>query len=339
MLPGCGSTGSEGSAAASSMLSGAGASFPLPYYQMVFKEYNSAKGVEVSYGAIGSGGGIRSLKDMVVDFGATDAFLTDAEMAEFNGDVIHIPTCMGAVVVAYNLDGVEGLRMTADLISKIYRGEITNWKDPAIAAVNPDLQFPDLAITPVYRSDGSGTTSVFSHYMASVDAAWADVLGEGKALAWQHGVAGKGNPGVAGILSQTKGAFGYVGSEYAFAMQLPSAYIQNQAGEFVLPTTTSISAAADQEMADDTRSMITNAPGAASYPISCLTWIIIYKEQKYADRSPEQAKATIDLLRWMLGSDAQQMTESVNYVRLPASLVAKANARLNLCVYDGNKIE
>lgn len=319
-------------------LSGAGATFPLPFYQLAFKEYAKAGGVQVSYGAIGSGGGIRSLRDRVVDFGATDAFLSDEELADFGEEVLHIPTCMGAVVLAYNLEGVEGLRMTPKIVADMYLGNITKWNDVAIAEVNPGVKLPDMPITLVYRSDGSGTTSVFSHYMASVSDAWASVLGEGKALQWPYGVAAKGNPGVGGILGQTPGAFGYVGSEYAFVMGLPSVALRNAAGRYVQPTPEAIRAAAKVAMPADTRTMITNSPEPDAYPISSLTWIVLYREQNYGGRTQEQAHATQELLAWLLGDEAQALTEAVHYVRLPDPVVALARAQLARCTYGGDTL-
>lgn len=319
-------------------LDGAGATFPLPYYQLAFKRYDQDSAIRINYGAIGSGGGVRSLIDRVVDFAATDAFLTEEEMASFEGGVIHIPTCLGAVAVAYNLEGVNELRLTPEVLAGIYLGEITSWRDTAIARLNPAVQFPDLPITPVYRSDGSGTTFVFSHYMRAVSEDWANSLGEGKALNWQYGVAGKGNPGVAALIGSTPGALGYVGAEYVNAQGLTCAHLRNGAGEFVLPTQTAIAAAATGEIPADLRTMITNSPVAEAYPISCLTWIVIPKEQQYANRTPEQAVEVVRLLRWMLSKDCQELSESVDYVSLPNVMVEQANSLLNGVTYGGQPL-
>ncbi len=318
-------------------LSGAGATFPLPYYNMVFKTFSKNAGIDVSYGGIGSGGGIRSLKDEVVDFAGSDAYLSDKEMSEMNA-TIHIPTCLGAVVLSYNLPEVSSLKLTGDLIAGIYLGKITSWNDAAIKEINPGLELPDKAITPVYRSDGSGTTFVFSDYMTKVSSDWAANLGTGKSINFAHGIASKGNPGVAGTISQTEGAIGYIGSEYAFAVNSPIAYLQNAAGEYVLPSSLSISAAAQEEIADDTRSMITNSSVKGSYPISCFTWILVYRDQAYANRSEAQARATVSLLNFMLSPAAQAQTTLVHYAPLSKEVIAKAQKALSEIRYNGKPL-
>ena len=316
-------------------LEGAGATFPLPYYTMAFKAYQDSVGTTVTYGGIGSGGGIRSLKDKVVDFAASDAFLSDEEAAELPA-VVHVPTCMGAVVLAYNLPEVQNLNLTGEIVADIYLGKITKWNDARIAAVNEGVALPDRKITPVYRSDGSGTTFVFSDYLTKVSSSWAESVGTGKSLKWPTGIAAKGNPGVAGTVSQTQGAFGYVGSEYAFAQKIATAKLQNASGNFIEPNVKSISAAADTEIPADTRTMITNSANSEAYPISCFTWILIYKDQKYKDdRSVERATATINLIDWMLSPSAQAMTEQVHYAPLPASVVESAREQLRTVTYEG----
>jgi phosphate transport system substrate-binding protein len=318
-------------------LSGAGATFPLPYYNLVFKAFTENAGIDVSYGGIGSGGGIRSLKDEVVDFAGSDAYLSDEEMAEMKA-TIHVPTCLGAVVLSYNLPDVSSLNLTGDIIAGIYLGKITRWNDAAIQAINPALNLPDKAITPVYRSDGSGTTFVFSDYMTKINKDWENTLGTGKSLNFAHGIAAKGNPGVAGTISQTEGAIGYIGSEYAFALNSPIAYMQNAAGEFILPSSLSISAAAQEGIADDTRSMITNSSAKGSYPISCLTWIIVYKDQAYANRSEDQARATLSLLNFILSPAAQAQTTMVHYAPLPKEVIYKAQKALSEITYNGKSL-
>ena len=258
-------------------LTAAGATFPLPYYNLAFKTYKDSTGVSVTYGGIGSGGGIRSLKDRIVDFAGSDAYLSEAEMAEMPAPVVHIPTCMGAVVMAYNLPEVKELQLTGDMIADIFLGKITRWNDPRIQQV---------------------------------------------------GIAAKGNPGVAGTISQTPGAIGYIGSEYAFALKIPVAKLQNKAGNFVAPTTESISAAADIEMPADTRTMITDSPIADAYPISCFTWILLYQEQAYKNRPEPLAQAT----------EAQDITTKVHYSPLPASTVKNAKQILKTITYNGQPI-
>ena len=311
-------------------IAAAGATFPLPFYNLAFKTYQEKAGTTVTYGGIGSGGGIRSLKDKIVDFGGSDAYLTDQEMQEMPAAVVHIPTCMGAVVIAYNLPDIKDLKLSGEIVADIYLGKITKWNDKAIQELNPGLQLPDQDINPVYRSDGSGTTKVSDE--------WKEKIGAGKSLKWPTGLAAKGNPGVAGTVSQTPGAIGYVGSEYAFALNMPMAQMRNSSGNFIVPTTESISAAASGEIPADTRTMITNPTAADAYPISCFTWIILYKEQAYADRTQAQAKATVDLLKWMISPEAQALTTKVHYSPLPQSAVNNAQALLNSVTFNGQAI-
>ena len=319
-------------------IAAAGATFPLPFYNLAFKTYQEKAGTTVTYGGIGSGGGIRSLKDKIVDFGGSDAYLTDQEMQEMPAAVVHIPTCMGAVVIAYNLPDIKDLKLSGEIVADIYLGKITKWNDKAIQELNPGLQLPDQDINPVYRSDGSGTTFVFSDYLTKVSDEWKEKIGAGKSLKWPTGLAAKGNPGVAGTVSQTPGAIGYVGSEYAFALNMPMAQMRNSSGNFIVPTTESISAAASGEIPADTRTMITNPTAADAYPISCFTWIILYKEQAYADRTQAQAKATVDLLKWMISPEAQALTTKVHYSPLPQSAVNNAQALLNSVTFNGQAI-
>ncbi len=318
-------------------LDGAGATFPMPYYSLAFKNYHEAGMPAINYGGIGSGGGIRSLKDKVVDFAASDAFLSDEESSGMD-EVVHMPTCMGAVVLAYKLEGIDRLKLDAKLIADIYLGKINRWNDSKIKEANPELQLPDKEITPVYRSDGSGTTFVFSDFMSKASPEWAERLGTGKSLDWPNGLAAKGNPGVAGIIAQTEGAIGYIGSEYSMAQNIPSALIRNAAGNYIAPSLESISAAATGDIPADTRAMITNAEGADAYPISCLTWILLYKDQDYNKRSEEQAKATVDLMRWLLSDEAQSMASKVNYAPLPSNIIELANKQLDGINYQGKAL-
>ena len=280
-------------------LSGAGATFPLPFYNVVFEQFGQVNGDQVAYGGIGSGGGVRNLRDKIVDFAGSDAYLSDKEMAEM-APVVHIPTCMGAVVVAYNLDGVDELKLTGELVADIFAGEVKMWNDARLAELNPGVKLPNEPIIPVYRSDGSGTTFVFTDYLTKVSPMWASKYGAGKSVNFPSGQAAKGNPGVAGVIKQTKNTIGYVGSEYAFAQKIPYAFVQNQKGEYILPSSATISAAASGDIPADTRCSITNSDAAGAYPISTFTWMIIYKEQNYSDRTKEQAIATLDLLKYIL---------------------------------------
>lgn len=330
----CNSSKKEGTA----KLSGAGATFPAPFYNIVFKDYTQATGNDVTYGGIGSGGGIRSLKDKTVDFGASDVFLSDEELKDMGSDVVHIPTALGAVVLSYNLPEIKNLKLDAVLISAIFRGEITKWNDAKIKALNPDLIFPDQAITPVYRSDGSGTTFVFSDYMSKADSLWKKDLGTGKSLNFKFGVAAKGNPGVAGIVAETKGSVGYIGSEYALALNLATASLKNSSGNFIEANANSISAAAKVDMPDDTRALITNPSESDAYPISTFTWIIVYKEQAYNNRSENTARALTGLLDYIISDKGQQIAVKTHYAPLPASLAEKTRNIIRSITYNNKPV-
>ena len=332
----CGGNATNGSREAQE-LSGAGATFPLPFYNVVFENFSQVNGDVVAYGGIGSGGGVRNLRDKIVDFAGSDAFLTEKEMAEMP-EVIHIPTCMGAVVLAYNLDGVKELKLSGDVIADIFAGNIKKWNDKRLVALNPDVTLPAEAIIPVFRSDGSGTTFVFTDYLTKVSPMWKEKFGAGKSVNFPSGQAAKGNPGVAGVIKQTKNSIGYVGSEYAFAQKIAYAKIQNQRGEIVEPTSASISAAASGEIPADTRCSITNSDAAGAYPISTFTWMIIYKEQNYSDRSKEQAMATLDLIQYILSDEAQNITSEVHYAPLPAKAKEISMTNLKTVTFDGVSI-
>ena len=332
----CGGNATNGSREAQE-LSGAGATFPLPFYNVVFENFSQVNGDVVAYGGIGSGGGVRNLRDKIVDFAGSDAFLSDKEMAEM-APVVHIPTCMGAVVLAYNLDGVKELKLSGEIIADIFAGNIKMWNDERLAALNPDVTLPAESIIPVFRSDGSGTTFVFTDYLTKVSPMWREKFGAGKSVNFPSGQAAKGNPGVAGVIKQTKNSIGYVGSEYAFAQKIPFARIQNARGEFVLPSSATISAAASGVIPADTRCSITNADAAGAYPISTFTWMIIYKEQNYSDRSKEQAQATLDLLKYILSDEAQHITSEVHYAPLPSRAKELSMTNLKTVTYDGISI-
>jgi phosphate transport system substrate-binding protein len=330
--------GQSSSSADKVAITAAGATFPQPYYNLLFKKYSETKGVEVTYGGIGSGGGIKSLTDKVVDFGASDAFLSDKQMSEMPAPIVHIPTCIGAVVIAYNLPGVTDLKLSNELLEKIFLGEITKWNDPKIVANNKGVKLPATSIMFVHRSDGSGTTEIFSDFMSKISKNWATKVGTGKSLNWPVGMGAKGNPGVAGTVSQTVGAIGYIGSEYAFAQKIQMAKIMNSSGKYVLPSVASVTAAAKGNIPADTRIMLTNSKDPESYPISGFTWIILYKEQSYNGRSLSQATETLKLLDWVVSSDAQADAPSVNYAPLTKDAVAKAKAILRTVTYQGKPI-
>jgi phosphate transport system substrate-binding protein len=312
-------------------LTGAGATFPAPLYSKWFDSYATKTGVKINYQSIGSGGGIRQLSEQTVDFGASDAPMSDAELARAKGgQVLHIPTVLGAVVVIYNLPGVStGLKLTGEAVAAIFQGQITKWNDPRIASLNAGVSLPATDILVVHRSDGSGTTYVFSDYLASVSPAWATKPGRGKELQWPVGLGGKGNEGVTGQVKQTPGAIGYAELAYATQNKLAMASIRNAEGEFVAPTTESITAAAAGAAAKlppdtDYRVSIVNAPGKGVYPISSFTWVIAYAKQADA----EKGKKLTDFLRWALG-EGQGMVASLDYAPLPDAMRTALVTRLD----------
>ncbi|MFZ2413672.1 MAG: phosphate ABC transporter substrate-binding protein PstS [Candidatus Cryosericum sp.] len=318
-------------------MAGAGATFPLPLYTQMFDVYNKTKNIRVNYQGIGSGGGIKALTDKTVDFGASDAFLTADETTAMGTPVLHIPTCVGAVVLTYNLDGNPTLKMDAKTVSDIYLGTITRWNDSRIAALNPGVSLPDLPITTVHRSDASGTTSIFTSYLADAVPEWKEKIGAGKSVAWPVGLGGKGNDGVAGLVSQSKGTIGYVELVYAIGAKLPYATIRNSSGNFIVPSLASSGRAALIQLPDDLKVLLMNSSDPQSYSISAFTWILAYREQKYAGRSLGQAIALKRLLTWML-TDGQSVNEGLGYGKLPGSAVTKAQALVNSMTYDGAPI-
>ena len=311
-------------------LTGAGATFPYPIYSKWFSDYARSDSVRINYQSIGSGGGIRQLTEGTVDFGATDGPMTDEEMARAKGgEILHIPTVLGADVIAYNLEGLaQPLQLTGDMVADIFLGRITKWNDQRIAAVNPGASLPNQDIIVVHRSDGSGTTYVFTDYLAKVSEGWASGPGRGKEVQWPVGLGGKGNEGVAGQIKQTPGSIGYVELAYATQNNLQFAAIRNRAGQFVLPSIESISAAASgamEQLGPDTdfRVSITDAEGPASYPISSFTWIIISKNQTNAVKGQK----LVDFLRWAV-TEGQQTAATLDYAPLPDDVVQTVLQRL-----------
>ena len=325
------------SAGQSGSLTGAGASFPYPLYAKWFDIYEQKTGVRINYQSIGSGGGIRQIAERTVDFGATDAPMTDEQLAAAPGPILHIPTVIGAVVVTYNLPGADArLKLTPDALASIFLGDIAKWDDPRLAQLNPELKLPDAAIVVVHRSDGSGTTNIFTDYLSTVSPAWKQKVGKGTSVKWPVGLGAKGNEGVTGQVKQTPNAVGYVELAYAVQNKLPYAAIKNQAGRFAEPTLESVTAAAAgaaQAMPDDLRVSLVNAPGEASYPIAGFTYLLVYREQ--SDES--KGKALVDFLWWAL-DDGQTYAKDLLYAPLPAEVVQKAEARVSSITYQGRPL-
>ncbi|OPY64699.1 MAG: Phosphate-binding protein PstS precursor [Syntrophorhabdus sp. PtaU1.Bin050] len=319
-------------------LIGAGATFPQPLYSKMFDAYFQQNKIKVNYQGIGSGGGINQLTKKTVDFGGTDAFMTAKELQAAGASILHIPTCLGAVVVTYNLPGNPKLNFTQDLVADIFLGKIKKWNDPGIAAANPKTRLPDLPISVVHRADGSGTTYIFSEYLSKVSKEWKEKIGTGKSLNWPAGQIGqKGNPGVAGYVRQTQGAVGYVELIYALQNKMAFGKIKNKAGFFVEPTPKSVSAAANMKIPDDTNVSLTDTDAKDGYPISSLTWLIFYKEQNYGGRSKAKAESLARMLRWMV-TDGQKFVEPLQYSGLSKEAALKSEKIIKSMTYDGTPI-
>lgn len=319
--------------AAPLQLDGAGASFPYPIYSKWFDIYLDVDpDVQINYQSIGSGAGIRQILAKTVDFGASDSPMTDEELAEAEGEILHIPMVIGSTAVVYNMPGISsGLKLTGDLLADIYLGKVTQWNDPKIAELNPDLNLPKLAITVIRRSDGSGTTFTFSDYLSSVSEEWAEKIGTGKALRWPVGLGGKGNEGVAGLVKQLPGAIGYVEQAYADQNNLSQAAMQNKAGNFVLPSLKGASlAAAGVDMPADYRVSIVNADGEESYPIATFTWLLVYKDAVDEVRGRKLAKFI-----WWAIHDGGSYAEELHYAPLPDAVVEMLEGTLKELNYNG----
>ena len=314
-------------AMAQTTLNGAGATFPYPMYSKWFSEYHKLHSeIEINYQAIGSGGGIRQMLAGTVDFGASDGPMTDEQLAQAKEKILHVPTVLGAVVPAYNVPGVSGdVKFTPDVLAGIFLGKITNWNDKAIAAANPDVKFPDQSIIVVHRSDGSGTTYIFTDYLSKVSSDWQTTVGKGTSVKWPVGLGGKGNEGVSGVIRQMQGAIGYVELIYAVQNNIPYGVVRNAAGAYVKASLESVTAAAGsvKSMPADFRVSITNAPGKDAYPISSFTWLLIPAQAK----SPDKGKILQDFLNWML-DDGQKMTAVLTYAPLPQNVAEKVKAEV-----------
>lgn len=316
-------------AAAQVGLTGAGATFPNPIYSKWFDAYSKKTGVRINYQAIGSGGGIKQYSEGTVDFGASDGPMSTDQMSAVQGDVLHIPTVMGAVVLTWNLPslGATQLKLDGVTIADIFLGRITKWNDKRIAALNPGVDLPNTDLIVVHRSDGSGTSYIFTDFLSKVSPEWKSKVGVATSVNWPVGLGGKGNDGVTEQVRQTEGAIGYVELIYAVAQKLPFAQVKNPAGTFVQPSLASVTAAAaSAKFAKNTdfRVSITNAPGAASYPISSFTWLLVRPKMKDAAK----AKALHDFLGWMITPEAQDMAAQLQYAPLPKEVVALVSERV-----------
>lgn len=320
------------------LLNGAGSTFDNPLFSKAFSEYAKLHpNVKVNYQSIGSGAGIQQLTKGTVDFGATDAPMSDEQIQAAGGDIIHLPITLGAVAVSYNLPGVEeGLKLTGSILADIYLGKVTSWNDPAIAAINPDRKLSDTPIAVVHRSDGSGTTDIFTTYLAQVSTEWKVKVGSGTSISWPVGIGGKGSEGVAGQVKQTPGGIGYFELAYARQNGLTSVAIDNGAGHYLLPSSDGASACAGSVAATlpaDLRVRIAGCQGATAYPISGFSWVVFHERQ--SDRA--RGEALVRLLWWLI-HDGQSFAPALFYAPLPAAVVRRDEEKLRSVTVDGRSI-
>ncbi|HZX94425.1 MAG TPA: phosphate ABC transporter substrate-binding protein PstS [Myxococcales bacterium] len=316
------------------LINGAGATFPFPIYSKWFSAYNKLHpDVQINYQSIGSGGGIKQVTEKTVDFGASDAPLTDEQLQKAQG-VQHIPTVMGAVVIVWNLPDVKELRLAPETLAAIYLGKITRWNDPAMQKENPGAKLPDMAITVAHRSDGSGTTNIFTDYLAKVSPEWKAGPGKGTSVNWPAGLGGKGNEGVTGVVKQTEGAIGYVELAYANQNKLPTAELRNHDGQWVKPTLEGVSAAAAKAtIPDDYRVSITDQPGKDAYPIAAFTYLLVYRDQQNA----QKGDALLEFL-WWAEHEGQKDAAALDYAPLPKAVVQKVEQTLKGMTVNGKPI-
>ena len=314
---------------AQTTINGAGATFPNPMYQKWFSEYHKLHpDIQFNYQSIGSGGGIRQVLAQTVDFGASDGPMTDEQLSEAKVKILHIPTVLGAVVPAYNVPGVSGeLKLTPEALAGIFLGKVTTWNDPAIAKANPGVNLPNQNIIVVHRSDGSGTTYIFTDYLSKVSSEWASGPGKGTSVKWPVGLGGKGNEGVAGLIRQMQGGIGYIELIYAVQNKIDYGSVKNAAGAFVKASLDSVTAAAASapKMPADFRVSITDAPGKDAYPISSFTWLLIPEKSKDAAKG----KILADFLNWMV-DDGQKMTAELTYAPLPENVAQKVKGAIKV---------
>ena len=334
----CNGGGSGADSSGSVSLQGAGATFPNPLYQKWLSEYGKSQGnIKIDYQSLGSGAGIKQLKEQTVDFGASDAPLKDDDIKTFSGEVVHIPTVLGAVVITYNLAGANApLKFSADVIADIFLGKIKKWNDSRIAADNAGVTLPANDITVVHRSDSSGTSAVFTDYLSKISPEWKEKVGAGVQPSWPIGLGGKGNEGVTGQVKNTPNTIGYIELVYAVQNKLPVAHIKNKNGSYIEPSVDAVTAAAAAFVAstpDDLRVSITDAPGATSYPISSYTYILVYKDQKDAVKG----KALVDFLWWGI-HDGEKFAKELQYAPLPAEIVQKAEGKIKSVTHGGSPL-
>jgi phosphate transport system substrate-binding protein len=338
ILAACGPSGTNHAPSATVALQGVGATFPNPLYQKWLSEYGKLNpNIKIDYQSQGSGAGIKQIQSQLVQFGASDSPMKDADLQAAPGEILHVPTVLGAVVITYNLSAVtQPLNFSPDVVADIFLGKITKWNDARIAADNKTVTLPAADITVVHRSDGSGTSAVFTDYLSKISPEWKDRVGTGTSPSWPIGIGGKGNEGVTGQIKNTPNTIGYVELAYAVQNKLPVAKIKNASGSFIEPTIDSVTAAAAASAGttpDDLRVSITNAQGADVYPISSYTYILVYKDQK----DPVKGKALVDFLWWGI-HDGEKYAKELQYAPLPADIVKRAEGKINSIVSQGKAL-
>ncbi len=322
-------------AAQSSSLTGAGASFPFPIYSKWFAEYKKVDGsVSINYQSVGSGGGQKQILEQTVDFGASDGPVSDENLGKAKGGkLLHIPTVAGAVVLTFNVEGVTALKLDGPTVADIFLGKVKKWNDPAIAGQNPQTKLPDAEIVVVHRADGSGTSYIFTDFLSAVSPEWKAKVGTNTAVSWPTGLGGKGNEGVTSQVKQNANSIGYVELIFARQQKLPVADMKNSAGKYVTPSLESVTAAIGAaQIPDDFRFSIVNPPGEGAYPISGVTWLLVYEQIKKDDKDPNKGKKLVDFLKWALG-DGQKYAKQLDYSPLPEALQKRVLDRVATIKY------
>ncbi len=319
-------------------LLGAGSTFVYPLFSKQFSEYNKKTGLKINYQSIGSGGGILQLTNKTVDFGDSDAPLNEEQAQKMGVPVLHIPMCSGAVVISYNLPEVKDtLKLSPEVLADIFLGKISKWNDAKITALNPSVTLPGNSIVIAHRSDGSGTSNIFTDYLSKVSSEWKSKVGKGSSVNWPVGLGGKGNEGVAGLVKQTPGAIGYIELAYAIQNKMAFAQIKNKSGNFITPSIASTSAAGNIQLPEDAKIFLTDTEAADGYPISGFTWALIYQDQNYAKRSEGRAQNLAKLLWWNI-HEGQQYCEPLHYAPLSPAAVAVAEKILKSATYNGKAL-
>jgi phosphate transport system substrate-binding protein len=319
-------------------LLGAGSTFVYPLFSKQFSEYNKLNGLKINYQSIGSGGGILQLTNKTVDFGDSDAPLTDDQTQKMGSPVLHIPMCSGAVVITYNLPQIKDtLKLTPEVLADIFLGKITKWNDSKIASLNKDVSLPSTPILIAHRSDGSGTTNIFTNYLSKVSPEWKTKVGSGGSVNWPAGLGGKGSEGVAGLVKQTPGGIGYVELAYSIQNNMSFAKIQNKSGNYITPNIASTTAAGNVQLPADSKIFLANTDAADGYPISGFTWALIYQEQSYNNRTQEKAQNLTKLLWWNV-HEGQKYCEDLHYAPLSSAAVSVAEKILKSATFNGKPL-